>query len=160
MLTAWTLAGDSWKSTYWSKERLLKYEGRVNCLTKEEWKIVEEKLKRLLDIVDLICDGYKVSLVLNRETQFKNAIMVYVNGTCKGEWCMTECEESRRFLRKISRSAYSQKQNNAYNKLSKRLQKEMKIDIKKTYSYYLPTWTSFNALKRHLIKENSSIELV
>ena len=129
-------------------------------MTKEDWKVVEENLKHLLDIVELQCDGYKVSLVLKRETQFKNSIMVYVNGSFKGEWMDKECEESRRFLRKVSRSLYNQKQKQAFGKLSKRLQKEMKIDISKTYSYYMPTWTSFNSLKRHLIKENSSIELI
>lgn len=128
-------------------------------MTKEEWKEVEERLKRLMDIVELQCDGYKVSLVLKRESQFKNSIMVYVNGVFKGEWMEKDCEESRRFLRKVTKSLMSQKQRKEYKKFPKRLQKQLKWDERK-YSYYVPTWTSFNSLKRHLIKENSSIELI
>lgn len=129
-------------------------------MTKEEWKEVEEKLKRLWDIVKLKCDEYEVGLVLERHGQFKNEIMVYVNGEFKHEWINKECEESRRFLRKVTRALYSQKKKQAYNKLSKRVRKQLNIDIDKTFRYYLPTWTSFNSLKRHLIKENSSIELI
>jgi hypothetical protein len=49
-------------------------------LTKDDWKVVEEKLMHLMDVVELQCDEYKVSFLLRRITQFKNAILVYVNG--------------------------------------------------------------------------------
>jgi len=128
-------------------------------LTKEDWKVVEDKLKHIMDVVELQCDEYKVSLVLKRENQFKNSIMVYVNGVFKYEWMNKDCEESRRFLRKVTKSLYSQKRKQAYNKLPKRIQKELKTDINKVFIYYMPTWTSFNSLKRNLIKENNNIKL-
>lgn len=129
-------------------------------MTAEDWKYVEEKLKSFYNIVKLNCDGYKVDILLARVGQFKNEIRVYVNGVVNGEWCIKECEESRRFLRKISRSVYSQKQKDRYKKMSKKMQKHIGVDIDRKYSYYLPSWTSFNSLKSQLIKENSSIVLI
>jgi hypothetical protein len=52
----------------------------------------------------------------------------------------------------------TKKQKELFNKMSKKLKKEILADRK--YSYYSEYWTSFNAMKRHLLKENSSIELV
>lgn len=129
-------------------------------MTPEEWKEVEEKLNSLFSTVKLKVDGYELTIVLRRITQFKNAIVVYVNGQVKGEWLIKECEESRRFFREVRKSVYTTKQKKAYAKLSKKLRAEMGIDIDKTYSYYLADWTSFKALKKKLIEQNNSIELV
>jgi hypothetical protein len=134
-------------------------EGSVGDMTKDEWKKVEEKMKRLHDIVELQCDPYKVKLVLSRISQFKNGILVFVNEQIKGEWLLNECEERRRFYRKITKSLGMKKsQKELFKKMSKRLQKEIMADRK--YSYYSEYWTSFNSLKRHFIKENGSIELI
>jgi hypothetical protein len=73
---------------------------------------------------------------------------------------MNESEEARKFFRKVSKSAYSKKRKEAYMKLSKKMRKEIGIDIDKKYSYYLADWTSFRSLKQHLIKQNTSIELM
>jgi len=127
-------------------------------VTQQEWKEVEEKLKSFYQIVELRCDNYKISLILERMDQFKNAIVVYVNGKIKGEWMTSECEESRRFFRKVTKSILSPKQKKLYNKMSKKLKNE--LGMKLTYSYYVATWTSFRSLKKHLIEQNQSIELV
>lgn len=127
-------------------------------LTAEEWKEIEEELKLIYSMVKLRCDGYEVSITLARVTQFKNAIVVYVNGVVKGEWLLKECEESRRFFRKVTKSVLTPKQKKSLQKLPKKLQKELGID--KTVSYYLADWTSFRALKKHLIEHNQSIELI
>lgn len=128
-------------------------------VTPEEWKGIEEKLKSFYYTVKLKCDGYEVALMLKRIGQFKNAILVYVNGKVEGKWLMEECEESRRFYRKVTRSAMSQKQKKALAKLPKRLQKELALQNVK-FSYYCEYWTSFNSLKRQLVRENKSIELL
>lgn len=127
-------------------------------MTTEEWKEVEEKPASFYSTVKLRCDEYNISIVLTRRTQFKNALVVYINGLIKGEWLMKECEESRRFFRKVTKSALSSKIKKAYLKLPKKLQKELGMDA--TYSYYLADWTSFKALKKQLIKQNINIELI
>lgn len=128
-------------------------------VTAQEWKEIDEKLKSIFNIVELMCDGYKLSVRLERCGQFKNAIAVYINGQIKGEW-YKECEESRRFFKKVSKSLYPQKQKDKWKKMSKKAKVQLEIDIDKKYFYYTPLWTSFNSLKRHLIKENKEIELI
>ncbi len=136
--------------------------GGAILITKEDWQEIEQKLKSFYNVVKLNCDGYEISLTLERLDTMKNGIMVYVNGVIKGEWLTEECEERRRFYRPITRSLMSQKQRNNLKKLPKRTQnmliKELKLD--RTFTYYSFEWTSFNSLKRHLIKNNTNIELI
>ena len=127
-------------------------------MTAGDWKEIEEKLKSFYSIVKLRCDGYEISIVFERVGQFKNAIVVYVGGKIKGEWLMAECEESRRFFRKVTRSLLTQKQKAALKKMSKKFQNE--FGLKSTYSYYTASWTSFKSLKKHLVENNKSIELI
>lgn len=111
--------------------------------------------------VELRCDGYEVALVLTRISQFKNVIKVYVNGVIKGEWLINDCEERRRFFRPVKRSVFTQKQKAAMKKVSKRLRQKVGLpDPDASFTHYAPYWTSFRALKRHLIKHNSDIELI
>lgn len=111
--------------------------------------------------VELRCDGYEVALVLVRISQFKNVIKVYVNGVIKGEWLVNDCEERRRFFRPVKRSVFTQKQKAAMKKVSKRLRQKAGLpDPDASFTYCVPYWTSFRALKRHLIKHNSNIELI
>ncbi|WP_041720240.1 hypothetical protein [Alkaliphilus metalliredigens] len=125
----------------------------------EEWKKVEVKLESFYTSVKLDCDGYEVTLKLERMGQFKNVIAVYVNGSIKGKWYLEDCEERRRFFKPTTRSMFSQKdKKEAYKKLSKKLLKEMEERFK--YTTYQPYWTSFKSLKSHLIKNNNVIELI
>ncbi len=127
----------------------------------EDWDKVEERLQHLYYPVKLNCDGYEVTLMLERRNQFKNVIMVYVNGVIKGKWLLDDCEERRRFFRKIVKSLHSTKEKKALRKISKRLRKENGLlDPDAKYTTYTWFWTSFNSLKKHLINHNKAIELV
>ena len=131
-------------------------------MTSQDWQEVEERLNHFYTFVELICDGYKVTLVLVRVTQFKNVIRIYVDGQIKGIWYTEDCEERRRFFRPVSKYAHTQKEKAHLNKISKSLRRKMGpwYDPNKKYTYYLPSWTSFKTLKSHLIKNNSNIELI
>lgn len=130
-------------------------------MTSQDWKEVEECLKSFYSSVQLNCDGYEITLRLERIDQFKNVIVVYVNGEWKGKWSIEDCEERRRFFRPVKKSTFSQKQKAALKKMSKRLrQKYGYPDPDASYTYYAPYWTSFRALKSHLIKKNSTIKLI
>lgn len=130
-------------------------------MTSQDWKEVEKSLKSFYSSVKLRCDGYEVTLLLRQISQFKNAILVYVNGVIKGEWLCKDCEERRRFLRPVKSSLYSQKQKAALKKISKSLRKKTGLlDPEASYTSYRYDWTSFKALKSHLSKHNSNIELV
>lgn len=130
----------------------------TRAVNSEDWKDIEEKLKGIYCPVKLICDGYELTLVLERYNQYRNVISIYVNGVRKGEWHFNDCEERRRFFCPRTKSIYSPKQMAQFKKISKKIWKEM--EAKNKYIYYQAYWTSFRALKTHLIKNNQVIELV
>jgi hypothetical protein len=129
-------------------------------LTKEEWIKVQERLSSLFCVVNLKIDGYNVALSLTRISTYKNAIAVYVDGGFRGKWLIEDCEERRRFLQKRERSLLSDKQMASIKKLSKKRQKEFMEKYNTKYDTYSSHWTSFGALKKHLIANNENIELV
>lgn len=122
-------------------------------MNKADWDYVKEQLQSFWHPVELLIDGYKVSLKLERMDTYNNAIVMYINGWMKGEWSMSDCEERRRFFRPVTRYFYSKKQR-------KKLPKKYFPSAHKPYTYYMPTWKSFNRMKAHFIKHNESIELL
>ncbi|MBG9567457.1 hypothetical protein [Brevibacillus agri] len=130
----------------------------TRAVSAQDWKDIEQRLKGFYDSVKLICDGYELTLVLQRIGQFRNAIAVYIDGKIDGKWMIEDCEQRRRFYCPKSKSFYSKKDMADFKKISKRIFKEMQA--KNKYVYYEPYWTSFRSLKNHLIKNNKSIELV
>lgn len=129
-------------------------------MTKEEWKQAEEILESLYYPVNLKADGFDVTLILERVGTYKNMIMVYIGGQFKGKWMSEDCEERRRFFQKKVRSLLTAKQKAGLKKLSKKRQKEFAESYHTNYEIYTPQWSSFGALKKHLIANNKSIELV
>lgn len=127
-------------------------------MTPKDWKEVGESLKLFYSTVKLRCDGYEVTLLLGRISQFKNAILIYINGVVKGEWLSKDCEERRRFFRPVTKSLFSRKEKSSWKKLSKKTRLE--LEAKCRYTSYYSYWTSFRALKSHLIKNNDNIELI
>lgn len=127
-------------------------------MTNEEWKKVEEDLKIPFNRVRLNCDGYKLSLALMRISTYQMGICPYIDGKIKGEWLLNDCEERRRFFNKCERSVLTAKGKKGYAKLPKKRQKE--LHEKYFYDVYKPFWTSFRKLKKHLIENNESIELI
>lgn len=128
-------------------------------LTKEEWAQVEERLMRQFSPVALMCDGYHLTLKLQR-TGMKLVIAFFVNGFMKGAWMGVECEERRRFFRPVKKSCWSAKNRARMKKESKRNLKALGVDPAETFTVHYPWWTSFKALKSHLQKHNTSIELL
>lgn len=124
-------------------------------MTKEEWAEVEKKLQSPWGSVDLMCDGYKLTLQVQRD-KMRLIIMIFVDGEFKGIW-FNECEERRRFFQPCKRKIYKAK---TFKGFSKRTLKSMQIDPNETITHYRPFWTAFRPLKAHLIKNNTSIELV
>ena len=133
-------------------------------MSKEDWELVKKRLSHPLGSVDLKIDGYAVTLEVRCVKPLKYAIQVFVNGVSRGAWCAGDSEESRRFLRPVTRALYSPaKKKAALNGL------RSKADIKaisnlmgldKTWTYWDLTWPTFEPLKRHLVANNKSIELV
>lgn len=129
-------------------------------MTKEEWTKAEEALKSFYIPVRLTADGYDVALNLERVGVYKNAIMVYVGGKFRYEWLAEDCEERRRFCQKKIHSLLTPKGRAYLKRLSNKQKMEFMEKYHTEYESYSPHWTSFGAMKKHLIANNQSIELV
>lgn len=130
-------------------------------MTKEEWKRTEDALNSFFAPVCLKVDGYNVTLILERVGTYKNMIMVYIDGKWQGKWLTEGGEERRRFCQRKTHSLLTAKEKMAIRKLSKKAQKELANEHHNfQYESYSPQWTSFGALKKHLISNNEKIELI
>lgn len=128
-------------------------------MTAEQWKQVEEKLQFVLDSgVKLLVDGYEVSLYLSQVSQFRNAIVIYINGEFRGKWLTEDCEERRRFFPCKKRCLTNA---NELKKMGIRSKKEIqKYKEMATYNAYSSAWTNFKAMKKHFEANNKSIEIM
>lgn len=88
-------------------------------MTKEEWKQAEEKLNSAFSRVDLLVDGYVVTIRKEPCDKMRLGLTVYVDGTIKGEWVVQDCEIRRKFYYCSERSLLTAKER-------KKLQKERK----------------------------------
>lgn len=124
-------------------------------MTKEDWAICEKLATSLYTHAELMIDGYKVAMKLMPRGPYRNVIVVYVNGMIDRALLDQDCEERRRFWREDRKSLLSSKAPKGVT--AKRWAQARKESM---YSIYYPWWTSFAALRRHLTKNNSSIELI
>ena len=127
-------------------------------MTAEEWKTCEQRLFSNYRGVRLKVDEYNLTIAVVPTKKLKLEIMVYIDGEFRGEWIINDCEIRRRFYNKHKKCFYSQAEMKKIMRLRKALREE---ELKNAYYYwYEPYWQSFRSLKSHLIKNNSSIELV
>lgn len=132
-------------------------------MTKEEWKQTENALRSVLNIVKLNIDGYDVQVKLERVSIYKNALAIYVDGKFKGEWLLNDCEERRRFVYVKKKALFSNQKLEKMRKelkMTKRELEKFKSEHNTQYNYFQMHWPSFASLKKHLIANNSDIQLV
>lgn len=123
-------------------------------MTKEDWSKVEASMSSAFGQISLICDGYRLT-IQTRIYKRKLSSVPYVNGEFKGIWMTQDCEERRRFFRPVHTLVWKKKTTKGF---SKKTLKSIGIDPDEKRTYYSCEW-SFRALKSHLIKNNTSIEL-
>ncbi len=132
----------------------------MSKLTKEQWTQIETKLSGIFGLVDLLIDGYKVTFSIQK-FKMRLVIQVYINGWFKGEWLQNGgSEEARRFFFPKKYHLHSAKYRKLASRMSKKRRESLMPGWDKTHIVYWPWWTSFKALKAHLIKNNQSIELI
>lgn len=127
-------------------------------MTAEQWKQIDKKLQNVLSpIVKLKIDDYEVSLAFRQVSQFRNAIVVYVNGKFCGKWLTEDCEERRRFFPCKKRCVTNA---NELKKMGIKSKNEIqKYKQMATYDVYSSAWTNFKAMKKHFEMNNKSIEI-
>jgi hypothetical protein len=129
-------------------------------LTKDQWESIENSLSMPWGVVKLDVDGYKVNLHVKQVTPLKFEICPYVNGEFKGSWLSGNCEESKRFMRPVQLAVFKPaEKRNLLKGVSKKTAKEYFGDLDRKFTVYQWGWASFGALRRHLILNNTVIEL-
>lgn len=105
-------------------------------MQQHEWEKAREKIK-LGESVTMSIDGYEVTLKPVKYNGFSTAVLPFINGEYKSEWLTHNCEERRRFY-------------------SARIEEYRGIGFVDCRA----VWTSFELMKSHFEKNNSSIELL
>lgn len=126
-------------------------------MTPEQWKKIETQLTSPWGNVNLRVDGYDVTFQVQQIKPLRFVITVFVDGYSRAPWLLRSeagewCDEARRFLPLKKRCLY----NTAQLKRAGKMAKEFSRQVFEFRNFY---WTSFTALKRHLIANNQSIEL-
>lgn len=126
-------------------------------MTNEDWnKLKEWWGNDLYSLFNLQVDGYKITLQ-HRIHKMKIKVWIYVDGYLKGEWLSVENEIAKRFLQRKKTSVYSTKK---LKESAKLFGKKHKSAQQRYIEYIDVSWSSFTSFKRHLIANNTSIELV
>lgn len=133
-------------------------------LSKEQKQELIDKLTHPWGRVRLMCDGYKVDLVVERAKGMRYRVTTYVNGRWSGKWISgEETHPEQKFLRKYVRPAVSKKDKDAMEKVvGKRYFKKMCAEESywtKTITLYDISWASGRTAINHLCKVCDSVAI-
>lgn len=130
-------------------------------LSKEQRDKVINALRHPWGQVELVCDGYKIALHVERTKDITYRVMTYVNGEFKGAWIFSkdECPE-RKFLRKVVRPVCSPKLKQELEKIIGKRRVAKDPYYSKTITHYMPDWASGKAALSHLCKVCDSVQVV
>lgn len=126
-------------------------------MTKEQWEMIENRLRYPGGTVRLKIDGYNVALQTQFENKMKLAIAVYIDDKISMEYLKPESDTCKRFMCPVRKCSVTKKD---IEKVTRSKKRQQELKEKYTYTYYVPYWSSFRRLKSHFIKTNTSIELV
>lgn len=131
-------------------------------MTETDWKTAEGRLNNIYGHINLLIDGYKVSVGYVKKTNTQYCLAVYIDGVFEFKWLTEECDIRRRFCRQGKKRMTSRKAREDFikavgKKAAEKFEKENEHLLYMTY--YEPYFGSFRTLKSHLIKNNTSIEL-
>lgn len=127
-------------------------------MTKEGWKNVEEWWGIGNGYVKMAVDEYEISLYnLIDKKKMIVEVAIYVDGYMKSTYSDAKSETGNRFWQRIKKPMYSAKE------LKSRIRnfgKRSKMAQQVYLEYNMPYWRSFNAFKKHIISNNTNIELI
>lgn len=131
-------------------------------ITKEQWEQVEAELTGSWGHVEMLIDGYKINLKIERVKSLKFTIMTYVNGEWCGKWMIGKSEEGKRFFCPKSSFVLSAKHRTELIKIwgGKRCPKAKLEELNQKITTYWPNWSSVKTMRRHFEKNNTDLSLV
>lgn len=134
----------------------------MTTLTKVEKDYIVKELNSQFSQVVLMCDGYRVSLALERVQDFKLAIGIYVNHMIKGAWMLKPNEHPEsKFLPIRQKALYSStKKAKIFKEFGKIRAREYFPNLDLVHEYRGSHFSTGRAAINHLIKVSDSIELL
>lgn len=130
-------------------------------LTKEQKAELIGKLGHPYGRVTLMCDGYRISLVVERTSQLAYRIVTYVNGEWKGVWCSgSNNHPEQKFLnRKETLLAKPSEKAKMEKIMGKRAVAKDPWFTKKIVTFDV-SWASGKSAINHLCRVCESIEII
>lgn len=129
-------------------------------MNKSEWESVQKAIESPGGQAKLLVDGYEVDLILLPVSAYKKEIAVYVNGYIRTEWSLGKTPEGEEIRKRFYCEHKKSMIKKPHEKMTRKEQQAFEQAKKEhTYNYYLPYWSSFGSLKRHLVKNNKNIEI-
>lgn len=130
-------------------------------LSKEQKEEVIAKISLPWGMAHLLCDGYRISLSVERDKGLSYRVMTYINGHFKGTWCNVENEcPEQKFLRKSVRRICSPPYKQKMEKLLGKRHVAKDPFYTRTFTCYMPDWSSGKAAINHLCKVCDSVQVV
>ncbi len=133
-------------------------------MTPAQWKALQGQLNHPYGFAQLMVDGYKITLQVERKSakSMKYEIALYINGKIDFMHGKDDCEERRRFWRKTVRRVFSPAKKASIlqgfgKRDAARLTKQMNLD--RTFDFYVPWFSTFASLKTQLTKNNQDIQI-
>lgn len=130
-------------------------------LSKEERQKVEEALSHSWGRAVLKCDGYEVTLSVQRVRKLSYRVATFVNGEWRGEWLSGRQQHpEQKFLRRSERAFMTPSMKAKMVKIfGKRAAAKDPLWTRKIVMFYLD-WASGKQALAHLLKVCESVELV
>lgn len=128
-------------------------------MTKQQWDAVRDQMRSPLGRARLKCDEFDVTVTVVPWGALRFVIVCYVGGDLRGGWLIEDCEERRRFMRKRSSYVFPARVRTEFaREFGNRAL--AKSGLARRWEHWEFHWTSFDALRRHLVANNERIELV
>lgn len=130
-------------------------------LSKEQKQAFIDELSKPYGRVFLLCDGYRITLSVERTSQLSYRVITYVNGVWEGKWMSGKNDfPEQKFLNRRERSVVTPKQKaQAEKAFGKRLVAKDPWYSKKIVIYHI-SWASGKAAINHLCRVCDSIEIL
>lgn len=129
-------------------------------LSKEQKAYAIKQLNGIFNTVRLICDGYEITLKIERY-KMRLIVALYVKNKVMGAW-ITKPEEhpESKFLATRYKSYFSAKEKAKIIKVWGKREANKRYELDKKIEYKLPYFNTAQAAINHLIKVSDSIELI
>lgn len=129
-------------------------------LTKEQKKLIEERLAHPYGRVEFLIDGHNVIARVEPYKVQSWTVVVYVDGSWKGEYLKLGHDFQKRFYRLIKVAIFKPKEKAKLIKGFGKREASKRFDFNKVHSYAVPDWTNVKSMLRHFESSNESVVFV